>query len=229
MRRTPNFVKSFSKVPLIEAIALFIYMWTVRLTSRTRFENDADFVKDLKDEKPIICVFFHSRILMTPLSMTRKYKIKNLFALVSKNRSAVTIARICKWVGAKIIYGSSDKNIVGEKSFTSLRQSIRVLKDKGVLFIAGDGPVGPPFELKEGAFYLAKKTNSVVYPIVISANNKLTLKKTWDKTVLILPFSKIRFKFLDKIDFSNVDKKKTISEIAKETSRKMKIEQDKID
>jgi heptosyltransferase-1 len=55
---------------------------------------------------------------------------------------------------------------------------------------AADGPKGPYHKLKSGLVYAAQKTGMPVIPINCSPKNKIILKKTWDKTIIPLPFSK---------------------------------------
>ena len=60
--------------------------------------------------------------------------------------------------------------------------------------IVADGSQGPVRRVQPGTVYLASKTGSVVLPMVWSAD-RCVIFKSWDRTVLPLPFCKIVMRY----------------------------------
>jgi lysophospholipid acyltransferase (LPLAT)-like uncharacterized protein len=54
-----------------------------------------------------------------------------------------------------------------------------------------DGPQGPRFVAKMGLLVLAKNTGAPLLPGNWSADRVITLEKTWDRTMVPKPFSKV--------------------------------------
>ena len=70
-----------------------------------------------------------------------------------------------------------------------------------------DGPRGPAYVAKKGMIVLSKLTGSPFLPVIWSANRTLTIKNSWDKMVLPLPWSKVYIAFGDPIHIpSNISR-----------------------
>jgi hypothetical protein len=74
------------------------------------------------------------------------------------------------------------------------------LKSRGGKFgTVLDGPRGPRLIAKPGLIMLAQKTGVPILPVTWSATKVYTFKKSWDRTMLPLPFSVIRLAYGDVI------------------------------
>ena len=60
--------------------------------------------------------------------------------------------------------------------------------------ITVDGPAGPRHQSKEGAFFLANRTNARIMPVRIYVKHALRLP-TWDRFQVPLPFSGVTIRF----------------------------------
>jgi lysophospholipid acyltransferase (LPLAT)-like uncharacterized protein len=108
--------------------------------------------------------------------------------MFSQSRDGDLIATFAEKLGIVPVRGSSSKG--GREA---LRSMIAQLRRPGVNKAATvlDGPRGPRCVAKPGMILLAKKAGLPLLPIMASAHPAFTLKKTWDRTMIPLPFSKV--------------------------------------
>ena len=118
------------------------------------------------------------------------YKFRNgQSCIVSPSKDGQFAGYVLERLGFNIIYGSSFKNPI-----LLTRQAVKVLKEGKQLCIVGDGSRGPAFELKQGVPFLAKTADVPLYFVECSSTWKMKFKKSWDKSEIPLPFSKIMIK-----------------------------------
>jgi hypothetical protein len=107
--------------------------------------------------------------------------------LFSRSRDGEYLARFAEQMGASVLRGSSSKG-----GTAALHEMIVRLKSRGGKFgTVLDGPRGPRLVAKPGLIMLAQKTGVPVLPAIWSATKVYTFKKSWDRTMLPLPFSHI--------------------------------------
>ncbi len=110
--------------------------------------------------------------------------------MFSRSKDGALIAGFAEKLGVIPIRGSSSSGgaeaLRGMKKFLT-EPGARFRKVASVL----DGPRGPRCVAKRGMIALAKETGKPMIPIVVSAHPALTLKKTWDKSLIPLPFSRV--------------------------------------
>ncbi len=113
------------------------------------------------------------------------------YFLISKSDDAEYLARFARRMGAFPIRGSSSRGAA-----PALHRMTRLLSAKGGKFATvPDGPQGPRFEAKPGLILLAQKTGVPIIPMAWSANMVYTFRKSWDRTMVPLPFSRVRVAF----------------------------------
>jgi ADP-heptose:LPS heptosyltransferase/lysophospholipid acyltransferase (LPLAT)-like uncharacterized protein len=110
----------------------------------------------------------------------------NIVVMVSLSDDGEILSKVLEDFGYLIVRGSSNKS--GSKALIKFMEYAR---NGYNLAIAADGPRGPYHKLKVGVIYVAKKTKIPLIPISCSSSKKITLTKTWDNTVIPLPFSKL--------------------------------------
>jgi len=125
----------------------------------------------------IFCVYFFGPV--------------NPHFLVSKSDDAEYLARFAQRMGVTPIRGSSSRGAAA-----ALHQMVRLLSARGGKFATVlDGPQGPRLKAKPGLIMLAQKTGVPIIPIAWSATMVYTFRKSWDRTMLPLPFSRVRVAF----------------------------------
>ncbi|MDR1656948.1 MAG: lysophospholipid acyltransferase family protein [Deltaproteobacteria bacterium] len=114
----------------------------------------------------------------------------NIMVSNSKDGDILSLA-VGNW-GYPVIRGSSHKGAV--RAVLSLK---RVLTSGQNIIMAVDGPRGPRHVAKAGAFWLAAKTGRPICPVGAAVNRALVFSKSWSKSRLPLPFSRVAASFGD--------------------------------
>ncbi|MCC6545454.1 MAG: lysophospholipid acyltransferase family protein [Nitrospirae bacterium] len=135
-----------------------------------------------KDINPIYALW-HGRLLYLPFLY--RWQGRRLYSLVSPSTDGEIIARTLKMFGVRTIRGSSYKS--GSKAF---RELIRIVKDKGLVFITVDGSRGPVFKVQKGILHLAKISGKPILPVTYGAEKAFVLK-SWDRFIIPHPFTRV--------------------------------------
>ena len=108
--------------------------------------------------------------------------------MFSSSRDGDLLAGFAEKVGVIPIRGSSTRG-----GAAALRGMIDFLRMPGPRKAATvlDGPRGPRCVAKKGMIVLAKEAGVPLAPLMMSARPAVTLKKTWDRTLIPLPFSRV--------------------------------------
>ncbi len=113
--------------------------------------------------------------------------------MISRSKDGDVIAEIARRFGYTTIRGSSSKG-----GARALHQMIAYMKNTDEKRLCGtpvDGPRGPARSMKNGMLAVAKGAGVLFVPIACSGTRVLTLHKSWDKTIIPLPFSKMIIDF----------------------------------
>ncbi|MCA6070329.1 MAG: lipopolysaccharide heptosyltransferase II [Endomicrobium sp.] len=156
--------------------------------------------------KPSIYSFWHGNEF--PMLMSNQKN--NIVIMVSLSDDGEMLSQILKSFGYITVRGSSGKG--GERALIKI---IRYARQGRTLAFAADGPRGPYHKLKSGVVYTAQKTGMPLLPINCSPKNKIVLNKSWDKTIIPLPFSKTVQIYGEPIyvnDGDNIEEKTTLVE-----------------
>jgi lysophospholipid acyltransferase (LPLAT)-like uncharacterized protein len=137
-----------------------------------------------------IYCFWHEHLLPG----FHRFRHHELIALISPSRDGERLSSVLQRWGYTLIRGSSSR-----KGLTSLRQSIRALRDGKSIVITPDGPRGPRRVAKPGAAQLALATGARLVPIAITARPALRLR-SWDRFVVPLPFATVQLRLRQALD-----------------------------
>ncbi len=107
--------------------------------------------------------------------------------MFSRSRDGDLLAGFAERLGVIPVRGSSSRG-GGE----ALRKMTEFLSGPGLRKAATvlDGPRGPRCVAKKGMIVLAREAGVPLVPIMVSAHPAITLRKTWDRTLIPLPFSR---------------------------------------
>lgn len=137
---------------------------------------------DLDELGPIIIAFWHGDDLC--LLPTQPWLRANV--LVSQSRDGSMLSRAFRVLGHQARRGSSSKG--GAEGLIALKKGL----ERGVnAAFAADGPRGPREIAKPGPVYLAAKTGCPILPLGAAADRAYIFKKSWNKTRLPLPASRL--------------------------------------
>jgi lysophospholipid acyltransferase (LPLAT)-like uncharacterized protein len=169
----------------------FIYKaWSSTFRYHVSFENEADrklVFEDLFSHRPhpgknLIYACFHQ----DDMSCIPYFRDHNIGVLVSASKDGRMLATALEHFGYQTVKGSSHRRAVA-----GLLASIRLVQEGHNFTIAVDGPRGPLFEVKEGITHLSQKTGRPIVPVKAHPRCAFIFKKSWSRTALPLPFSRV--------------------------------------
>jgi len=144
------------------------------------------FERPLPD-KPIVIGLWHQDL---PACLAA-FKWRNIAVLISKSNDGSKFAKLAKSLGYDVFRGS------GSRGQSEVRHLLKALGEGRSAGMALDGPKGPALIAKPGAEWLSSKASVPLAEVNVKYSHALRLKKSWDKTFIPLPFSKISI-FLNK-------------------------------
>ena len=162
--------------------------WIMRLwfgTCRVTVHNGGVMSSIDRGETNIVASFWHYSIIFI-FYFVRNYSAT---AMVSSSRDGEYIARLAGELGFNTVRGS--KNNKGVEALKGMLRAVRA-GDNGA--IVADGSQGPARVAQAGALLVAAKTGKPVVPMVWAASSYFTIK-SWDKTAIPKPFSRIDLYF----------------------------------
>ena len=115
--------------------------------------------------------------------------------MVSQSKDGEILAQYTSAMGAIPARGSSSRG--GKEALKQMRHHLNS-GGKACATVL-DGPRGPAYVAKKGMIVLAMQTGSPFIPAIWSANRTITLRNSWDKMILPLPWSRIFMAFGDPI------------------------------
>ena len=185
--------------PLVMSLLVNLMSGYLALTYRTlRWTREGQTIADdiqaqaLAQRSGVILALWHSRVPVGPATWPQGSDKPEIRVLVSQSRDGEFIARVIAKLGLPSIRGSSlkktdtAKNKGGEQAF---RDMVKWVKDGGAMAITPDGPRGPVEVMQKGAVALARMTDAPVLLVGVAMHPCLRLK-TWDSTIVPLPFAR---------------------------------------
>lgn len=118
-------------------------------------------------------------------SFVSTHKYMNISTIVSQSKDGDLGAFLLSKLGFISVRGSSSRG--GIKALLQTKNYI----DRGYdAVIAVDGPLGPRFDVKPGAIYLAKLSNIIILPVIFNVGIYKAFN-SWDRFILPLPFTHV--------------------------------------
>ena len=111
--------------------------------------------------------------------------------MVSASKDGEYIARLAQNFGHVPVRGSSNT-----RGFRALREMLTALQEGQSVGIVADGSQGPPRKVQPGVILMASRSKIPICPMAWAASRYISFK-SWDRTVLPLPFSTIVLKLGD--------------------------------
>ena len=117
------------------------------------------------------------------------FRHRNGMLMVSRSRDGEWIARILKYLGYETARGSP-----GKGGGVALRQMVAHIRSGKPVGLIADGSQGPALEAQKGILILARHANAPLVPLSLACDSCWRLK-TWDRTLIPKPFSRIVMAF----------------------------------
>ncbi len=150
-------------------------------TWRFRVLNEATLKELRASGKPFIFSLWHGHLL--PLLW--HHRGSNVAILISEHRDGELIARTARWLGYRLIRGSTTRG--AERALLSL---VRELKEGRQVAVTPDGPRGPARTFAPGALIAAQRSGAAILPVAASADRAWRLR-SWDRFIIPKPFARV--------------------------------------
>ena len=156
-------------------LPVFVKTWGVE----TDFPED--WLARAQQGERIILAFWHNRQLgfLRLVSVLQPASV-----LVSRHGDGEIIARIVSRFGVGAVRGSSTRGGTG-----ALREMVAATRETNVA-ITPDGPLGPRYEVKDGAIALAAMSGLPIFWVSWSTD-RAWIFNSWDRFILPKPFAKL--------------------------------------
>jgi len=159
---------------------------------------------------PAIIIFWHCDML----PIWKLFSKKDAYTIVSMNKDGEILSHLLfKWK-YKLIRGSSSKN--GKEVI----KEIVNLNKNNYFLITPDGPRGPKYQCKVGAFVIAQRKQVPLYFVKCKIKYKKVFMKSWDNFILPLLFSKIKIEFSERMDIPTEADREYISQLINKINNK---------
>lgn len=156
-------------------------------TLRPRVEGEEHLTEILASGRPAILYGWHGNLLVGACDLGRHHP----YVMISESRDGERIARTVEHVGFRPVRGSSSRG-----GARALLQLVRLLRGPEVCCHLVDGPRGPRGEIKPGLILLAQRSGAALIPVVYTASWKWVARRSWDRMVVPLPFSRLAVRHL---------------------------------
>ena len=160
-------------------------------TCKVTFINEAVYREYASNDTPVVVGTWHRAAIYFLYFFGHFHPM----IMVSQSKDGEILAHYTSAMGAIPARGSSSRG--GKEALKQMRHHLNG-GGKACATVL-DGPRGPAYVAKKGMIVLAKQTGSPLIPAIWSANRTITLRNSWDKMILPLPWSRISIAFGDPI------------------------------
>lgn len=158
---------------------LRFFWWSWRVT----IVEPESLKERLKMKAPFIMVHWHGDEIPLLPFVTRY----GLATMTSTSKDGELMNWVIVKLGGATSRGSSTRGGVG-----ALMGLLRLInKERRNASVAVDGPKGPIYKVKPGAFEISRLTHSPIYWTSVSADRYFQFNKAWNKAILPKPFSRV--------------------------------------
>lgn len=161
---------------------VWIFYRTLSATWRVRFIEPVEIKNALANKSSFIIAHFHGDELAL-LQIARRYPMATI---VSTSKDGELMNKVLHLMGTKTSRGSSTRGGV-----QALKGLISLVKDGRNCSFAVDGPKGPLHKVKPGVFEFSRILKIPIVPTSSVCSNAWHFPRSWNKTYLPKPFSKI--------------------------------------
>lgn len=198
-----------------QKILELLFAWAYRLLFWTyRFENiNLHHISAAQKVHPTgayLLAFWHEDLLAATMAQYRR----PMNVMVSKSKHGRILASGLSTVGLHPIFGSAARDGQDKGGLEARRLVLEGFKQGQSMTTAVDGSVGPAYEAKAGMVELSRTAQVAVVAVAASSKSFWRLK-TWDRTFIPKPFSKVRVVYGEPIVVPKTAKRRDFPEFQK--------------
>ncbi|MFN7662670.1 MAG: lysophospholipid acyltransferase family protein [Alphaproteobacteria bacterium] len=178
-------IKRLLKSCFVQNIIAFLASLYIRLVFKTNTWKKINFeipLSYLKEGKPFITCFWHSRLLLLPYAWPGG--ANTFFMLISAHKDGRIISKTVHHFGIKTVAGSTKKG-----GARALLDMVRLSRQGKTLGITPDGPRGPAFEVSDGTIMASYLSKADLIPVTYAVKRHKVMN-SWDRFMLPGLFSK---------------------------------------
>jgi lysophospholipid acyltransferase (LPLAT)-like uncharacterized protein len=164
-------------------IACFYWFWSHLW--RLRVVEDPELTK-IKNSQRVIFAHWHGDELV----VIRLGPVYHCAAITSTSKDGELMNNVLHYLGFGTSRGSSTRG--GARALIGMMQ---LMKSGFHATMAIDGPKGPRHKPKPGTWALSKHTGAPVIPMGVARKSAFIFKRSWNKTYLPWPFTKVVVSF----------------------------------
>jgi lysophospholipid acyltransferase (LPLAT)-like uncharacterized protein len=179
-------VRKYILPPLIAAI-----YWVWSHTWRLKVIEDPA-MREALTRGPVAFAHWHGDEMVV-LRLGRRY---HCAAMTSTSKDGELMTRVLRFFGFGISRGSSTRG--GAQALLGM---VRLSKLGFNATVAVDGPKGPRHKVKAGVWHVARLTGAPVIPTGVARKRALVFERSWNKTYLPWPFTRVIVSFGAPIGF----------------------------
>lgn len=176
-------------------VAVLIRMWwrTIRVSLPAK-----DLAVVSLQGEPTLFVLWHNRLFMAA-DIVRRYRAGHpLYSLISASKDGAWLNALFSALGLRTVRGSSSR--LGREAASDLLEVLGAGNDVG---ITPDGPRGPLYEMKPGAFVVARRARTRVVLAGMDFESSWRMA-SWDGFHVPRPFSRVHLRF-ETVDAGQLD------------------------
>lgn len=164
---------------------LYSFTWRKKIIYSPEFEA---YVKtSIENKNPVLISYWHEDVV----SNLHIARVRDMMTMNSDSKDGQLMYQVISYFGSTGSRGSANKN-----SVKALKGFIRIMRTgKYWAAISSDGPQGPRFKAKPGITEMSKIFSCPIFCESVYVSSAWTIKKTWDKTKIPKPFSKVVYYF----------------------------------
>lgn len=172
---------SLRAAPILFRLAAFLLFATCRVSRR----GEEHFNRLAEAGTPFILVFWHYAVIYCV------YQARGLpyVAMVSASRDGEYVSRILQGKGFATVRGSRNRGAVG-----AMKGLLKAMREGKTAVLVADGSQGPARKAQAGPILLASRSGAPIVPVAWGAERYKTFR-SWDRTALPLPFSRVRITY----------------------------------
>ena len=166
-------------------LAMILRLWGASL--RFKFSEETKVAFGDISNTPTVFLLWHNRLFLA-IEFFRRFRAgTEVYSLISASKDGAWLTAFFSLVGMKAIRGSSSR-----KGHDAVRELLGVLDQGHHIGITPDGPRGPLYQFKPGAYIIAKRARTRI--VLFGAKfSRFFRVSSWDRLFIPLPFSKIEF------------------------------------
>jgi hypothetical protein len=148
--------------------------------------------------EPVVFVFWHNRLFFTARLLRLFRPDRPVVGLVSASRDGAVFSKFVAFLGVRTIRGSSSR--LGREAVHSLINELRAGYD---VVVTPDGPRGPMYDMKPGAFLAARRARTPIVLVGIECRSCWMLR-SWDRFRIPWPFARMIIR-CERIEVATLD------------------------